>query len=97
MSEQGIKTLVSPLQPISQQVGEHIITALKQPDTAAVLTSIVPGFPTDRLASIPLTTQQTLQIRALLEQQQLAIIEGEEEEQDRNIGFVINSDQDGND
>ena len=57
-----------------------------------MLTSIVPGFPTDRLASIPLTAQQTMQIRALLEQQQLAVIAGEDDDESRNIGFVIQSD-----
>lgn len=93
MSEKGIKTFVSDLEPISQQVGKHIITALQQPKTAAVLTSIVPGFPTDRIASIPLTAEQMMQIRLLLQQEQLAAIQSNEGEEERSIGFRVDEDE----
>ena len=92
MSEKGIKTFVSDLEPISQQVGKHIITALQQPNTAAVLTSIVPGFPTDRIASIPISKEQMIQIRMLLQQEQLAAMAPESApEEDRSIGFRVDS------
>ena len=92
MSDKGVKTFVSDLSPISQQVGNHIITALKQPNTAAVLTSIVPGFPTDRIASIPLTPAQMVQVRRLLAQEQLEMIEAEAQD-DRSIGFRVDEEK----
>ena len=77
---------MSDLQPISQQVGQHIIKALQQPGTAAIITSIVPGFPTDRLVSTPLTMQQMAQIRQIL---QPVINVSSEEEEERQIGFQL--------
>ena len=55
MSEKGIKSMVTDLQPIEHQVGSHTLAALSQPGTAAVLTSVVPGLGRDRIASIPIT------------------------------------------
>ena len=76
MSEKGIKSFVTDLKPIEHQVGEHILTALTQPNTAGILTSIVPGLGKDRVASIPITRQQLLMIQSLLQQEQrLAITE----------------------
>jgi hypothetical protein len=91
MSEQGIKSFVTDLKPIEHQVGEHILTALTQPNTAAILTSLVPGMGKDRVASIPITRQQLLMIQSLLQQEQrLAITEERSaEEEERSIGFQI--------
>lgn len=91
MSEKGIKSFVTDLKPIELQVGEHILTALTQPNTAAILTSLVPGIGNDRVASIPVTHQQLSKIQSLLMQEQrLAITEERSaEEEERSIGFQI--------
>ena len=80
MSEKEMKTFISDLQPISQQVGSHIISALQQPNTAAVLTSIVPGFPTDRIVSTPLSPEQMFFIQKVLQQEQIEALTPAEEE-----------------
>ena len=85
MSNGEGKMFVSELQPISQQVGQHIIKALQQPRTAAVITSIVPGFPTDRLVSTPITVEQMAQIRQILQ----PVIDVASAEDDRQIGFQL--------
>ena len=91
MSENGIKSMVSDLQPIEHQVGSHTLTALSQPGTAAVLTSVVPGLGRDRIASIPITQKQLMLIQRLLQQEQMLAITQEQtpEEEDRSIGFQI--------
>lgn len=91
MSKKGIQSLVTDLQPIEHQVGAHILAALSQPGTAAVLTSIVPGLGRDRVASIPLTQQQLMKIQQLLAQEQRLAITQERtpEEEERSIGFQI--------
>ena len=90
MSEKGIKSMVSDLQPIEHQVGSHTLAALSQPGTAAVLTSVVPGLGRDRIASIPITQKQLMLIQRLLQQEQmLAITQEQTPEEDRSIGFQI--------
>ena len=91
MSKKGIPTFVAEIQPIEYQVGAHILAALSQPNTAAVLTSIVPGLGRDRVASIPISAEQLAMIHALLQQEQrLAITEERSvEEEERSIGFQI--------
>ena len=86
MSNGEGKMFVSELQPISQQVGQHIIKALQQSGTAAVLTSIVPGFPTDRIVSTPITIEQMTKIRQIL---QPVIDVSTSEDDDRQIGFQL--------
>ena len=91
MSEKGIKSMVSDLQPIEHQVGSHTLAALSQPGTAAVLTSVVPGLGRDRIASIPITQKQLMLIQKLLQQEQMLAITQEQtpQEEDRSIGFQI--------
>ena len=91
MSENGISSLVTDLQPIEHQVGAHTLKALSQPGTAAVLTSVVPGLGRDRVASIPITKQQLMMIQQLLQQEQRLAITQERspEEEERSIGFQI--------
>ena len=91
MSENGIKSMVSDLQPIEHQVGSHTLAALSQPGPAAVLTSVVPGLGRDRIASIPITQKQLMLIQKLLQQEQMLAITQEQtpEEEDRSIGFQI--------
>ena len=91
MSEKGIKSMVSDLQPIEHQVGSHTLAALSQPGTAAVLTSVVPGLGRDRIASIPITQKQLMLIQKLLQQEQMLASTQEQtpQEEDRSIGFQI--------
>ena len=91
MSGKNLTSFVTDLNPIEQQIGGHILSALSQPGTAAVLTSIVPGLGRDRVASIPLTQQQIIMIQSMLQQdQRLATTqERDEEEEERSIGFQI--------
>ena len=89
MSNQ-LKTFVSELSPVTHQIGSHIMSALSEANTAAVLTSLVPGFPQDRIASIPVTRAQLQRIHQLLaEEQRVALEATEKEEQDRSIGFHV--------
>ena len=91
MSGKKITSFVTELNPIEQQVGGHILAALGQPGTAAVLTSIVPGLGKDRVASIPLNQEQVMMIQAMLQQEQRIAITQERtaEEEERSIGFQI--------
>ena len=89
MSNNESKTFVSDLQPISQQIGEHIITALQQPKTAAVITSIMAGFPTDRIVSTAVTMEQMLLIRQILQPVIDAGNETGSEDEERQIGFQL--------
>lgn len=60
------KTLVAKLTPISEQVGAHILSALKKPDCVAILSTIVPGFPADSVVSIPLSAEQMSNVGVIL-------------------------------
>ena len=84
-----IKSFVTELQPITQQVGTHILTALSEDGTAAVLTSIVPGLASDRVASVPVSREQLMLINQILHAQQQKMIEEPTDEEDRSIGFQI--------
>jgi predicted phage tail protein len=63
---ESTKPLVTTLTPISQQVGENLITALQTQGTVAVLSTIVAGVPTDRLVSLPLSLAQLNGVQGLL-------------------------------
>ncbi|MCZ6836921.1 MAG: hypothetical protein O7G85_14185 [Planctomycetota bacterium] len=68
--ESGLTHLVSELKSIEQQVGEHVITALKHEGTAAVLTAVLPsgGGGGQRIASVPLDEELWLSVQELLMQ-----------------------------
>ena len=83
------KSFVTELQPITQQIGTHILTALSEEGTAAVLTSIVPGLGSDRVASVPVSREQLMLIHQILHAQQQKMIEEPTNEEDRSIGFQI--------
>ena len=85
-NKQGLP-IVTEIQPISQQIGAHILSALqREDDTVAVLTSIVPGVGPDRVVSVPISRSQLLQIQAFLQSEQL---EDRVQEEERTIGFEI--------
>ena len=86
-NKQGLP-LITEIQPISQQIGTHILSALQRADDAvAVLTSIIPNVGLDRVVSMPISRAQFVQIQAFLQQSQLE--EHPEEEEQRAIGFEI--------
>ena len=64
---QGIPTLVTPLHPIAQQVGEHLLTALGQDETVAVLTTITGSSAGQQVISIPLTSDHLERVHDLIE------------------------------
>jgi hypothetical protein len=59
-------TLVTELAPISQQVGSHVLGALQEDSCVAVISTIVAGFPTDRVVSVPLNASQMAEVGAIL-------------------------------
>jgi len=93
MSKNSFESIVTEIQPITQQIGEHILAALqRKDDTMAVLTTIVPSLGPDRVVSLPISQTQFLQIQAFLHQEQLMQMEAqndEEQEEERAIGFEL--------
>ena len=63
---QGPPTLVTDLSPITQQVGAHVLNALQQDECVAVISTIVAGFPTDRVVSVPLNSEQMAEVGLIL-------------------------------
>ena len=59
-------TLVTELAPITQQIGSHVLNALREEDCVAVLSTIVAGFPTDRVVSVPLNASQMAEVGVIL-------------------------------
>jgi hypothetical protein len=80
----GTKTLVAKLTPISEQVGTHVLSALKESGCVAVLSTIVPGFPADSVVSIPLSAHQMSNVGVILGEVQRA---PSTDEQEVCIGF----------
>ena len=62
----GVQPIVTTLTPLSEQVGSHILGALKETDCVAILTTIVSGFPADSVVSIPLSSAQMSNVGAIL-------------------------------
>ena len=65
---EGIPTFVTPLQPIAKQVGEHVLTALEDKETVAVLTTITGSTAGQQVISIPLTQENLNQVPVLIEE-----------------------------
>lgn len=63
----GARPHVTELLSTDQQVGRHVIAALQQEDTVAVLTAVVVGEDgTQRIVSAPLHQQALHEVRMLL-------------------------------
>lgn len=58
--------LVTTLTPISEQIGQHVMAAFKQPGAVAVLTTVVPGVDADRVVSLALSDAQMDEVRDLI-------------------------------
>ena len=80
------ETMMAHLLPISEQIGRNVMAALDDPDSVAVLTTVVPGVGADRVVSVGLTPQQMHDVGILLQE-----IEEEDEDaaqdEQRCIGF----------
>jgi hypothetical protein len=80
------ETVMAHLLPVAEQIGRNVMAALSDPDSVAVLTTMVAGLGVDRVVSVGLTRQQMHDVGILLQE-----IEGEDEDaaQDdqRCIGF----------
>lgn len=62
-------TVITRLSSLAEQVGEHVIRALQQDDTVAVLTTVVPGEEGGQyIASVTLDAELMQQVQSLLEQ-----------------------------
>lgn len=84
--KEGLVRMVSSLQSMQSQIGNHVLVALQRPGTVAVLTSVVPGVGDDQMVSVPLDALQFHSIQQVL--QQLAVQDQRSsEEVDRRIGF----------
>ncbi|HUG93625.1 MAG TPA: hypothetical protein VML55_22485 [Planctomycetaceae bacterium] len=63
----ALPQFVTPLAPIGQQVGAHVIAALQHPNTVAVLTTVAAGPDgTQQIISIGLDAERMEQIERLL-------------------------------
>ena len=85
--KKALTPLVTQLAPITEQVGTHVLQALQDAETVAVLTTVVAGFPADRVVSLPLTNAQLASVQKLLMQVQAEPAPQTEEEEARCIGF----------
>jgi hypothetical protein len=64
---EGIPTFVTPIQPIAKQVGDHVMGALSDEKTVAVLTTITGSSAGQQVISIPLTAEHLQQVHILIE------------------------------
>ena len=81
--EGGLPTLVTPLMPLVQQVGNHVMTALSKPETVAVLTTITGSRNGQQVISIPLSPDQMQEVNEMLH----AVEVSEEPEEVDCVGF----------
>jgi hypothetical protein len=80
---EGVPHFVTPLRPIVHQVGEHVLAALEEEETVAVLTTITGSNQGQQVISIPLTAEHVQQVRGLIEE----IHESDEPERVPCVGF----------
>lgn len=64
--EDALKTFVTDLRPVTEQVGAHVLNALQDDACVAVVTTIATGFPTDRVVSVPLNAEQMHEVGIIL-------------------------------
>jgi len=62
----GPQIIASPIIKMTDQVGQNVLSALDQPGTVAVLSTLVPGIQADRIVSVPLSPSQLHEVHALL-------------------------------
>ena len=65
---EGVPHFVSPILTIANQVGEHVLSAMEQEETVAVLTTITGSAHGQQVISIPLTSQHIEKVHGLIEE-----------------------------
>jgi len=86
--ETGPRHHVTSIRTVERQVGDHVMAALEDSDTVAVLTTIVGGVRTDRIVSLPLNGEQAAAVSELLQAAQTEAEEDAEDEDGRREGFL---------
>jgi hypothetical protein len=81
--QDGVPHLVTPLQPIANQVGRHVLGALDQEETVAVLTTVTGSINGQQVISIPLTAEHLQQVHVLIQE----IHDSDEPEHVPCVGF----------
>ena len=84
----GPRHHVTSIRTVERQVGDHVMAALEDTDTVAVLTTIVGGVRTDRIVSLPLNGEQAAAVSELLQAAQAEAEEDAEDEDGRREGFL---------
>ena len=84
----------TPLRTIELQVGENVLAALESESTVAVLTTVVSGIRSDRVVSVPLSSDQVQDISAILARAQIDPDEPEENEPTIGFHVVLKNDKD---
>jgi hypothetical protein len=82
-TEEGVPHFVTPLHPIANQVGEHVLGALKHEETVAVLTTITGSTHGQQVISVPLSAKHVKQVHSLIEE----IHQSDEPEHVPCVGF----------
>ena len=85
-TSQNLGPIVHAISPITEQVGEHVLQALRNEQIVAVISTIVPGVGpgADRIVSMPLNAQMMAGIDQLLNGVKSI---PEEDFEERCIGF----------
>lgn len=79
----GPETIVTPLTSMETQVGAHVIQALEQTETVAVITMVTGGRTGQQIISIPLDDHDMENVHALLQR-----LDGQDApETDQCVGF----------
>ena len=85
-------TIMSEVISPTEQIGRNVMAALQDPDSVAVLTTLVPGLGSDRVVSVGLTREQMHEVGILLNE-----IETEDDadadDERRCIGFQCRIDK----
>lgn len=79
---------VTDIRTVERQVGDHVMAALEDDETVAVLTTIVGGVRTDRIVSLPLDAEQAQAVSELLQAAQSEADQDESDEDGRREGFL---------
>ncbi len=81
--QEGVPHLITSLHSIPNQVGSHVMSALAQEETVAVLTAVTGSSHGQQVVSIPLTAEQMQQVHGLIQ----TIHESDEPERVPCVGF----------
>jgi len=81
--EEGVPHFITPLHPIANQVGEHVLSALDHEETVAVLTTVTGSKHGQQVISVPLTAEQVQKVHGFIEE----IHKSDEPERIPCVGF----------